>query len=61
MKLMMYLTVAIVILWISSVLASFVNKKTDNGLLTAIAWFGSAYLLFELLLSLTKNLWGQAG
>ena len=55
MKLMLYLTVGIVVLWISSVLAAFVNKKTDNGLLTAITWFGSAYLLLELALIVTKS------
>jgi threonine/homoserine/homoserine lactone efflux protein len=55
MTLFMYLMVGIIIVGISSGLASFVNKKTNNGLLTAIAWFGSAYLLFELILFLTKH------
>jgi hypothetical protein len=56
MQLMLYLAVGILILWISSTLASFVNKKTDNGVLTAVAWFGSAYLLLELMLLLAKNM-----
>ena len=57
--LLTYLTLGIVILWISSALASFVNKKTDSGLLSAIAWLGSAYLLFEFTLALTKELFGK--
>jgi len=44
----MYLTAGIVILWISNTLAAFVNKKTGNLLLAAVAWFCSAYLLLEL-------------
>jgi len=36
-------------------LAAFVHKKTDNGLLSAIAWFVSAYLLFECTLLLAKK------
>jgi len=55
MKFALYLTAAFIVLCIASALASFVNKKTDNGFLTAIAWFGSAYLLFELILLLIKN------
>jgi hypothetical protein len=57
MTLFMYLAGGVLILWLSSTLASFVNKKTDNGLLSAIAWFGSAYLLFELTLALAKRLY----
>ena len=48
MALAMYLTAGIVILWISNTLAAFVNKKTGNLLLAAVAWFCSAYLLLEL-------------
>ena len=50
MQIVLYLTFGLVILGISGSLAAFVNKKTDNGLLTALVWFGSAYLLLELLL-----------
>ena len=56
MQLSLYLIVGVLILCVSSTLASFVNKKTNNGFLCAIAWFGSAYLLFELALILSKNM-----
>jgi len=56
MKLFIYLTCGIVIFWISSVLASFVHKKTDNGVLFVATWVFSAYLLFELTLILANNL-----
>ena len=56
MNLTLYLTLGIVVFWLASTLAAFVNKKTNNGLLTAIAWLGSAYLLLELMLTLVKNL-----
>ena len=55
MKIFQYLTVGLVIFLISSTLASFVHKKTDNGFLTAAVWFGSAYLLFELALVLVQK------
>ena len=57
--LLIYLTLGLVILWISGALASFVNKKTDSGFLSAMAWLGSAYLLFEFTLALTKALLGK--
>lgn len=55
MQLAMYLTTGVVILWISGALAVFVNKKTDNGFLAAVTWFGSAYLLFEFALLLANS------
>jgi hypothetical protein len=57
MQLLIYLMLAFIILWIASTLASFVNKKTDNGFLTAVAWFGSAYLMLELVLTLAKKMY----
>jgi hypothetical protein len=55
MTLAMYVTVGIVILWISSALAVFAHKKTQNRLLAAIVWFCSVYLLLELTLLLAKK------
>ena len=56
MMLLVYLTVGIVILWLAAVLASFVKNKTGNAALSAVAWFVSAYLLFELSLILLNRL-----
>ena len=55
MTIALYLTAGIAILWISSTLAAFVNKKTNKLLLAAITWFCSAYLLFELTLLLANK------
>jgi len=55
MKLALYVTAGVLILWIASTLAAFVNKKTDNGFLAAATWFGSAYLLLELTLILANR------
>ena len=59
MTLFVYLLVGLVIFWLASVLASFVKKKTANTFLSAVAWFGSAYLLFELALVLMAKLGPQ--
>jgi|GEM_PF-5064684 len=55
MTLTLYLSVGIAILWISSTLAAFVNRKTDNGFLAAVTWVGSVYLLIELTLLLANK------
>ena len=55
MTLTMYLAAGIAILWSANTLAAFVNKKTKNGVLAAITWFVSMYLLFELTLLLAQK------
>ena len=57
MNVFQYLTVGLIIFFISSTLATVVHRKTDNGFLTAVTWFGSAYLLFELALVLAQKLY----
>ena len=56
MNLFVYLSVGLVIFWLAGALASFVKKKTANAFLSAVAWFGSAYLLFELALVWIRRL-----
>ena len=51
-----YLSAGLLILWIASVLASFVKKKTNNTFFSVAAGLVSAYLLLEFALILIGKL-----